>query len=214
MDKLLFVAGVVNLVLTIWLLASMPHLLPWFYTLKFPVLIGLRIVMYKMQNYQWFCADFCYFGNLAVLFFLWFAPHDERFMMFAYGITHGPLSWAVPLFRNALVFHDYDKLTSVFIHITPTLVMYCIRWGFVSPLFVGWRPEDRWYHCAAQWPGSMHGGVSSCKGVDYTWTFRLQWLVIAPFMYFCAWFMLYGVMVAKWLPKDKVSSQPSTAPIL
>jgi hypothetical protein len=32
------------------------------------------------------------------------------------------------VWRNKLVFHDVDKLTSVFIHLCPPLVTYCLRW--------------------------------------------------------------------------------------
>ena len=40
----------------------------------------------------------------------------------------GPLSAAIVLWRNSLVFHDVDKVTSVFIHIMPPLLMYCLKW--------------------------------------------------------------------------------------
>jgi len=32
------------------------------------------------------------------------------------------------MWKNSVVFHDLDKMTSVFIHIFPALVVYCIRW--------------------------------------------------------------------------------------
>lgn len=40
----------------------------------------------------------------------------------------GPLAWGTVVWRNKLVFHDMDKLTSVFIHLCPPLVTYCLRW--------------------------------------------------------------------------------------
>src|SRR4051794_7827254 len=33
----------------------------------------------------------------------------------------GPLAWAIVTWRNSMVFHSLDKITSMFIHITPTL---------------------------------------------------------------------------------------------
>lgn len=35
---------------------------------------------------------------------------------------------AVIAWQNSLVFHDIDKLTSLFIHIYPPLVVFCERW--------------------------------------------------------------------------------------
>ena len=43
--------------------------------------------------------------------------------MVAYAVTHGPLIWAVGLFKNALVFHSIDKTISAFIHISPYMVI-------------------------------------------------------------------------------------------
>ena len=33
------------------------------------------------------------------------------------------------VFRNSLVFHDVDNMTSVFIHLSPALLFWRIRWG-------------------------------------------------------------------------------------
>lgn len=35
---------------------------------------------------------------------------------------------SVPTFRNSLVFHSLDKLTSLFIHLGPALVAWSVRW--------------------------------------------------------------------------------------
>ena len=46
--------------------------------------------------------------------------------------TAGPLIVAVFLFRNTLVFHSIDKMTSCFIHVSPLINMFVIRWGFME----------------------------------------------------------------------------------
>lgn len=45
-----------------------------------------------------------------------------------YYISNGPLLIAIVAWRNSLVFHDLDKLTSVFIHLFPALVTFAMRW--------------------------------------------------------------------------------------
>ena len=41
----------------------------------------------------------------------------------------GPLCWSVFIFRNSIVLHDIDQLTSTFIHLSPPLLFWCWRWG-------------------------------------------------------------------------------------
>ena len=45
-------------------------------------------------------------------------------------LSHGPIIFAIILWRNSLVFHSVDKVTSVMIHIFPCLQMYNSRWHF------------------------------------------------------------------------------------
>lgn len=44
-------------------------------------------------------------------------------------LTPGPLSWSILIFKNSIVLHDIDQMTSVFIHLSPALVFWCLRWG-------------------------------------------------------------------------------------
>lgn len=45
-----------------------------------------------------------------------------------FAIANGPLALAIAMWRNSLVFHSLDKMTSMFIHILPALVMFSQRW--------------------------------------------------------------------------------------
>ncbi len=40
----------------------------------------------------------------------------------AFGQMSGYLTWAIVAMRNSLVFHDLDKITTLFMHISPALV--------------------------------------------------------------------------------------------
>ena len=42
--------------------------------------------------------------------------------------TSGPLALAIPIWRNSLVFHSLDKVTSVFVHALPGLLTFLLRW--------------------------------------------------------------------------------------
>ena len=42
-------------------------------------------------------------------------------------LSMGPLVWAIVIWRNSLVFHSFDKVTSVFIHLLPALLLHGAR---------------------------------------------------------------------------------------
>ena len=53
-DKIVFVAGVANVLLLSFLLHGEPWLMPWYYIVKAPILISLRIYLYFKQKFQYF----------------------------------------------------------------------------------------------------------------------------------------------------------------
>ena len=49
-----------------------------------------------------------------------------------WAVANGPLSMAVVVLNNSLVFHDLDNVASVFIHFTPGVLSYSLRWSAVK----------------------------------------------------------------------------------
>lgn len=45
-----------------------------------------------------------------------------------WGIANGPFAFATLTFRNALVLHDIPNLASAFIHLTPSSLVWTLRW--------------------------------------------------------------------------------------
>merc|ERR1712232_783846 len=96
-----------------------------------------------------------------------------------YSCAHGPLSWAAIVLFQGLVFHSVEKMTSLFIHILPTIVCLSLRmdpdtlqeqWPNRFPtqeewdLVTGWDvtyPGIVWYFC---WLG-LHGAWLLTVGV-------------------------------------------------
>mmetsp|Transcript_19835 Transcript_19835/g.50711 ORF Transcript_19835/g.50711 Transcript_19835/m.50711 type:complete len:347 (-) Transcript_19835:291-1331(-) len=113
------------------------------YSLLFTLLMPIRFWMYRRVKWHYFMLDFCYFANLALLLFLWVFPSEPRLFLMVFADANGPLAWAIPAWRNALVFHDLDKMTSLYIHIFPMIVTYILRWNRHDLSFY-W---DRWAVC-------------------------------------------------------------------
>jgi hypothetical protein len=128
-DKIAFTLGVFNLGLTMFLLGRHPEWFYWVYTIKFPILLGLRFYLYRQSKWHYFMLDFCYFANFMMALFLWAKPDSLLLFKICFAFTTGPLAWAVALWKNSMVFHSLDKITSVYIHLTPALVSWTIRWA-------------------------------------------------------------------------------------
>ena len=83
------------------------------------------------MKFHYFLFDFCYFTNILLLIYLWLIPPGlfaGNMFVVLFCFANGPLLWAVALWRNSLVFHSVDKMTSMFIHISPALTVTTLRW--------------------------------------------------------------------------------------
>ncbi len=132
-DKIAFVCGVLNALLAIALVFGdgCRWFLPYWTTACFVLLVGNRLRTYYPLKYQYFLFDYCYFAFALLLVYYWVLPESEewseRVFTAAFVSACGPLLTAVALFRNSLVFHSLDKLTSCFLHIVPFLNCFAIR---------------------------------------------------------------------------------------
>jgi hypothetical protein len=127
-DKVSFVVGVGNACVAPALALRYPNSIPIYYSAQLVVLLILRYVIYRSRRWHYFIFDICYFVNCMTMLFLWVYPNATWLYIAAFCMTNGPVAWAIITWRNSLVFHSLDKVTSVFIHIFPPLVTYCIRW--------------------------------------------------------------------------------------
>ncbi|XXQ33624.1 Glycerophosphocholine acyltransferase 1 [Plasmodiophora brassicae] len=127
-DKMSFTVGILGSLVTVCLLGRSSDLMVKWYTYLIVLLISLRIYLYRKEGYQYFLIDFCYFTTGLVYMYLYLYPKSSTLFVHVFAFANGPLAWAVPLWRNSLVFHDLDKLTSCAIHILPMLLTFQLRW--------------------------------------------------------------------------------------
>jgi hypothetical protein len=57
---------------------------------------------------------------------IWVFPNSRRLLISAYCLSYGNNAWAIAMWRNSLVFHSLDKVTSLFIHLMPPVVLHCL----------------------------------------------------------------------------------------
>ncbi|EME29347.1 uncharacterized protein Gasu_31770 [Galdieria sulphuraria] len=177
-DKFAFIVGIANLVVTEYFLLRAPRALWKYYLLLIGPLMILRYWLYRRAKFHYFMYDFCYFAQILLIVSLLFYPTSQVFHRINFGIANGPLAWAIVLWRNSLVFHSLDKMTSLFIHSFPPLVTYCLRW---YPEACEWKETTR-----------LH--------------FLIQ-MVGAPFALYLLWQLLY-LLKTEWFSRKKLKQDP------
>lgn len=126
-DMASFVCNVCLIPLTQYFILVYPQN---FYILYTAIIIPLfiqRYMHYHALKYHYFLLDFCYFCQLILLYYCYFRPDSTLFQML-FLLCNGPLCWAIVMWKNSIVFHDWDKMFSFIIHYHPALVTYTIRW--------------------------------------------------------------------------------------
>ena len=145
-EKVSFFLGVMNLVFSSLIFAKAPQyvhfrtfrilvnvLSRWVhvaYTVQGLYLLPLRFFIYKKRAWHYFLFDLCYFVTILNFVFFWLLPSSPALFIACYCLSHGSLASAVITWRNSLVFHDLDKVTSLFIHIYAPFSFTAIRYDF------------------------------------------------------------------------------------
>lgn len=72
----------------------------------------IRWYTYHKIGFHYFLADLCYFVNLLLTLSIWFFPHSKRLFISTFCLAFGNNAVAIAMWRNSLVFHSLDKVTS------------------------------------------------------------------------------------------------------
>jgi hypothetical protein len=104
------------------------------------------IVKRSQMKHLLYFFEYCWIVNFIGYVFLsleafeaagWYEPiaSDEMRLGFSrcfFAIANGPLIMGLLVNKDPLIFHDLQKVSSVFIHLNPALVTYTVRW-MVAP---------------------------------------------------------------------------------
>jgi hypothetical protein len=188
-DKVAFTVGVLNMGVCQYFLLNRPDLFPTWYSLIIPVILGSRYFYFRGSGLQYFMIDFCYFTIFCSMVNLLLVHNSPLFFKVCFICCTGPLTLAIPVWRNSFVFHDYDKIVSVYIHILPSMLYYTMRhrntrMGFLT--------------------GSAGGDVCHPDNCDDLHLFDYL-LALGLYMF---WQMLYLVKT-EFLDKEKLDRNPA-----
>lgn len=87
-----------------------------------------RYYLYKVRSWQYFLIDFCYAVNFLAVINTLLLPSNRVLFEITFVAANGPVLIAILAWRNSLVFHSLDKVTTVFIHAFPPMLMWAERW--------------------------------------------------------------------------------------
>jgi hypothetical protein len=183
LERYVFIWAVFNVGITCYAAGGEGGILPWYYTVKYPLMVGSRFVLYKNKQWHWFLLDFCYFANALLLIWLWIYPNKILFSM-VFAICNGPLLWAIFIFNNQLVLHSVAKTTSLLIHLTPGLITYCLRWENPEIIAV-WDVNDRW----------RDGMCEDTSLTSDTGCAQFTHMIFYPFLFLVAHQLLYYILI-------------------
>lgn len=125
-EKVSFISAVLNVFISGYLIGAVPEYFYIWFTVQFAYFMPIRYVTYHRKGYHYFLADLCYFVNFLCLFTIWAFPRSKRLFISTYCLAYGNNAVAIAMWRNSLVFHSLDKVTSLFIHVMPPVALHCI----------------------------------------------------------------------------------------
>ena len=110
-EKLSFIAGVLNIFISGYLIGAHPEHFYYWFTVQLLYFMPIRFYTYHKRGYHYFLADLCYFVNLLMLLTVWVAPQSKRLFISTYCLAYGNNAVAIAMWRNSMVFHSLDKVT-------------------------------------------------------------------------------------------------------
>ena len=110
-EKLSFIAGVLNVFISGYLIGAHPEYFYYWFTSQLFYFMPVRYYTYHQRGYHYFLADMCYFVNLLLLLTIWVAPQSKRLLISTYCLAFGNNAVAIAMWRNSMVFHSLDKVT-------------------------------------------------------------------------------------------------------
>lgn len=125
-EKVSFICGVMNIFISGYLIGAYPEYFHIWYTAQLVYFMPIRMFTYHRRGYHYFLADLCYFVNVLLMLSLWAFPASKRLFTAAFCLAFGNNAVAIIMWRNSLVFHSFDKVTSLFIHIMPCATLHCL----------------------------------------------------------------------------------------
>ncbi|KAN0096472.1 Protein of unknown function (DUF2838) domain containing protein [Hyaloscypha variabilis] len=124
--KILFICGVFNILLSGYIIGASPELFHYWYTAQLLYLMPIRCYTYYQRGYHFFLPDLCYIVNILCMCTIWLFPQSTRLFIGTYCLAFGNNAISITMWRSLMIFHNLEKVTTVFIHVMPCVALHCL----------------------------------------------------------------------------------------
>jgi len=216
--------GVITVVTTTAIAVRFPAYYWIWHFLRSIFYIPDRYFRFRKLGKELYLLDFCYAVTYisTICFFLAFLrvtfgiasfleQYNDVILRAGFAMSSGPLIWSIYVFRNSIVFEDVNFLTSVFIHMSPFTLMWCLRWGAGVPSVINAAFPDMFRICGSEEDlAAADTCLESLRGAVWcdACSAPLSDFVLPPaFLYLFVWavphFYLIFVRWGDWIKQTK-----------
>lgn len=134
-EKMVFTLSAINMMISAFIAASSPVYFAIWHSIKSPIYVFHRWWTFRKNKQHYLLFDFCYQALALTLIYLAASPFEwpsrnANKVMFniIFMTANGPLAYAVLAFGQSLVLSSAPHMASVFVHTSPAILSFCIRW--------------------------------------------------------------------------------------
>eukprot|EP00930_Biecheleria_cincta_P051772 TRINITY_DN36987_c0_g1_i1.p1 TRINITY_DN36987_c0_g1~~TRINITY_DN36987_c0_g1_i1.p1 ORF type:complete len:387 (-),score=45.14 TRINITY_DN36987_c0_g1_i1:10-1137(-) len=216
-----YTLGVLNYTVNIVLLMRFPEYYWCWHVIKAFIFLPWRWVRFRKRDMEWLMVDFCYFNTYltvvaCVAAFIRISTgfetplhrYNYELIRGGFAFANGALVLSVPMFGNKLVFHEIDNTASLYIHLSPALLFWTLRWGGG---FGASRIEEAWpnmfdvcHHMKSNLDfasvSHMFWNGGTCEGT--AWQFLVYPAVCWVLLWGVPYYILIFCIMRGWLERN------------
>jgi len=148
-------------------------------------LLAYRVIRFWIERWLMYMIDYCYIGNILLIYFNLFARNDMEIFLSTYSMTSGIISLAVIVCDNHADITNTDFLTSCSIHTLPVTTMWAVRWKhYLYDNYLEYK-----------------GNIVDTEDIKFQFDGIFLRVLFYPFFYWIIWAIVYFILNTKILRK-------------
>ena len=110
-----------------------------------------------------------------------FAPYNSQAIRAGFAFANGGLGWSIIMAGNKIVLHDPAINCMLFIHFSPAVLAWCLRWHAAG---TGWHDAaGMWLSIVLAWRASPTSTVQAHAWLDPSPSRHFNWFAdVAPML--------------------------------
>lgn len=148
-------------------------------------LLAYRVIRFWIERWLMYMIDYCYIGNILLIYFNLFARNNMDIFLSTYSMTSGIISLAVIVCDNHADITNTDFLTSCSIHTLPVTTMWAVRWKhYLYDNYLEYK-----------------GNIIDTEDIKFQFDEIFLKVLFYPFIYWIIWAITYFILNTKILRK-------------